>query len=437
MKRILKAIFASVLAMALTLPALSGCGSNSPKDELGEAEGEQIVITPSEETENGGALCMSVSEALEGQAGLETRQVRAQTTPANIPVDWELLWLSVQHSAGAVTDYLSYTFAATIITDGVKWSNRINLTLLERFEGTAMLRVSLKSDPTILDYVTIKAELPKASIEENVNLTADSETTVSLKKLAITASAILSAELISPKSYFTKTVNTETEMTLLAENGEEISMYLSGEPAYTFGVTHEDYRLVFQVRLTRTDISELKIKAVKTSTNARVKISCASGGTKTDPAVAVDISVASNRVLDFSEGEVKSYYLNNKQLRNIAFTFQNLPKTGHITIEVYYSVVAPYTGTVAVQPIIRYQQTVGSTSIFNASNTTRTNMPLKGSFAITIDHDSNIALYNYVMQFGAADSSYTHTSGTTFAYLTFFYYEGGYDPRRIPSEYAV
>lgn len=430
MKRILKVIFASVLAMALTLPALSGCGSNSPKDELGEAEGEQIVITPSEETENGGALCMSVSEVLEGQAGLETRQVRAQTTPANIPVDWELLWLSVQHSAGAVTDYLSYTFAATIITDGVKWSNRINLTLLERFEGTAMLRVSLKSDPTILDYVTIKAELPKPSIERTVTVSSTSAAEISLNELAKTAPAIFSVDCIYQIT--TGTGIPYADVKAVFSNGEEVSLNCT---YYATNETTEngkyERRYVYQLRVTRTDMTKIMIGGTEATIGgtAQLTISCTPIGTQ-----AVDteknLTTAANRVIDFAAGEAIGGY-SNSHLRIVGFLLKNLPATNYFTIEIYYECVVPYEGEFEAKSSIRYKEA----NILPVSY--QNNLTTNGNFAIStwkvsdsftiIDFRTSITILN----------DYAHDTNTKFMNVKIFFYEGEFDPTYVPSRYAV
>lgn len=433
MKRILKAIFASVLAMALTLPALSGCGSNSPKDELGEAEGEQIVITPSKETENGGALSMSVSEALEGQAGLETRQVRAQTTPANIPVDWELLWLSVQHSAGAVTDYLSYTFAATIITDGVKWSNRINLTLLERFEGTAMLRVSLKSDPTILDYVTIKAELPKPSIERTVTVSSTSAAEISLNELAKTAPAIFSVDCIYQIT--TGTGIPYADVKAVFSNGEEVNLNCT---YYATNETTEngkyERRYVYQLRVTRTDMTKIMIGGTEATIGgtAQLTISCTPIGTQ-----AVDteknLSTAANRVIDFNVGPIGGYWI--RAVRNLIFPMQNIPVSNHFAIEVYYDCVVPYDGEFSIDSYISYKISESSSS--TRKNEYQSIMPNKGNFAITSFKGSESYIFS---NFGITKmqnlSEYTYTSDRFMSFKIFFY-EGEFDPTYVPSRYAV
>lgn len=433
MKRILKAIFASVLAMALTLPALSGCGSNSPKDELGEAEGEQIVITPSKETENGGALCMSVSEALEGQAGLETRQVRAQTTPANIPVDWELLWLSVQHSAGAVTDYLSYTFAATIITDGVKWSNRINLTLLERFEGTAMLRVSLKSDPTILDYVTIKAELPKPSIERTVTVSDKEDCEVSVSGLIQKTHSLLTLQADFENLYpllFYSTVKA------VYSDGSEEELY----EMYDDRSERNENNLYFikeayQLRLERTDLMKIVISALRIVANCEVNliITCTSIGSQ-EVNTETLLGSSSSMQFDLSKASVKGGYLSGFPIytTRCAFRLTNIPASYPFTIEVYYEVEATYEGKVEV-----YSTLKSSVSKQKEYGYDGNECPKKGNFAITsdmVDYSSTTAQLAMKLK---NLSEYTGTTNERVISLKIFFYEGEFDPMYVPSRYAV
>ena len=443
MKRILKAIFASVLAMALTLPALSGCGSNSPKDELGEAEGEQIVITPSKETENGGALCMSVSEALEGQAGLETRQVRAQTTPANIPVDWELLWLSVQHSAGAVTDYLSYTFAATIITDGVKWSNRINLTLLERFEGTAMLRVSLKSDPTILDYVTIKAPLPAPEL--NWDMRAEQTKTVETNEnFDISVANVpqgtykISVELDSPSSLSASVIQAATT-TIYFKDGTSQNLINSGfyderKEDSTSSIWVRTFT-TFRLKLNRSDLDQISISCVKSLKAERIKMSYETNIPNSIEKIGTE--AFANKGIMWNMQDKTWYGVSiSARLRTAAqLIFSNMPAHYPFTIEVYYECASSYTGEFQISSTLRNEKSAHS---ITKQSTNRT-----GSFYLishTNSADSESVSENNYLSVNLLPKymeNYIVPSGEVQFYVWFFYYPGSYDPYYVQDHFNM
>lgn len=435
MKRILKAFFMTALALIITLPVLSGCDWFAPKEEDEEQEQAQLVVSPSEEN-RGGALSMSVSEGIEGQAaGLETRQVRAQTTPANLPVDWELVWLSAQHSEGVVTKYLSYELAVPIITDGVKWSNRVNLTLLERFEGTAMLRVSLKSDPSISDYVTVKAELPKASIERTVTVSPTSAVELSLDALRQASPAMFSVDCIYP---FNSGDNVPyAGIKAVFGNGEEVDLNCTYYATKTVESWKYNRRYVYQLKLTRTDMTKIIIGGTEDTVGgtAQLSISCTPIGTQVVD-VEKNMSITANRVIDFSAGDSMGGYYPAILGRSISFSTQNIPVSNHFTIEVYYECVAPYEGEFDTISHIAYKYTASSSSSLKIEY--QSTLPKTGNFAISSFEGTESYSYgNFYIQKMLCLSDYTHETGTRFMNFKIFFYEGDFDPTRIPSEYAV
>ncbi len=139
--KVKKAIFAIVTAvfLAFTL-AFSGLGSlariSVPTIEL-KSDNNSTIESP-------GLSFVSVPLAA-GVIGVE--RVTATVTPAGTPIEWSLSWEN-SGDGRTMSDYLTIKTVS---------SNSIDLTCLQRFSGTAILRCAFVHDPSIYDTVSVTA----------------------------------------------------------------------------------------------------------------------------------------------------------------------------------------------------------------------------------------------------------------------------------------
>lgn len=142
--KVKKAIFAIVTAvfLAFTL-AFSGLGSlsrlSTPTINL-KSDNNSTIEAP-------GLSFVSVPLAA-GDSVIGVERVTATVTPAGTPIEWSLSWESTGDGR-TMSDYL------TIKTVN---SNSIDLTCIQRFSGTAILRCAFVHDPSIYDTVSVTAE---------------------------------------------------------------------------------------------------------------------------------------------------------------------------------------------------------------------------------------------------------------------------------------
>ena len=142
--KVKKAIFAIVTAvfLAFTL-AFSGLGSlsrlSTPTINL-KSDNNSTIEAP-------GLSFVSVPLAA-GDSVIGVERVTATVTPAGTPIEWSLSWEN-SGDGRTMSDYL------TIKTVN---SNSIDLTCIQRFSGTAILRCAFVHDPSIYDTVSVTAE---------------------------------------------------------------------------------------------------------------------------------------------------------------------------------------------------------------------------------------------------------------------------------------
>ena len=141
--KVKKAIFAIVTAvfLAFTL-AFSGLGIlsrlSSPTIEL-KRDNNSTIEAP-------GLSFVSVPLAA-GDSVIGVERVTATVTPAGTPIEWSLSWEN-SGDGRTMSDYLTIKTVS---------SNSIDLTCLQRFSGTAILRCAFVHDPSIYDTVSVTA----------------------------------------------------------------------------------------------------------------------------------------------------------------------------------------------------------------------------------------------------------------------------------------
>lgn len=141
--KVKKAIFAIVTAvfLAFTL-AFSGLGSlsrlSTPTINL-KSDNNSTIEAP-------GLSFVSVPLAA-GDSVIGVERVTATVTPAGTPIEWSLSWESTGDGR-TMSDYLTVQTVS---------SNSIDLTCLQRFSGTAILRCAFVHDPSIYDTVSVTA----------------------------------------------------------------------------------------------------------------------------------------------------------------------------------------------------------------------------------------------------------------------------------------
>lgn len=142
--KVKKAVFAIVTAvfLAFTL-AFSGLGSlsrlSTPTINL-KSDNNSTIEAP-------GLSFVSVPLAA-GDSVIGVERVTATVTPAGTPIEWSLSWESTGDGR-TMSDYLTVQTVS---------SNSIDLTCLQRFSGTAILRCAFVHDPSIYDTVSVTAE---------------------------------------------------------------------------------------------------------------------------------------------------------------------------------------------------------------------------------------------------------------------------------------
>lgn len=142
--KVKKAIFAIVTAvfLAFTL-AFSGLGSlsrlSAPTIDL-KSDNNSMIEAP-------GLSFVSVPLAA-GDSVIGVERVTATVTPAGTPIEWSLSWEN-SGDGRTMSDYLTIKTVS---------SNSIDLTCLQRFSGTAILRCAFVHDPSIYDTVSVTAE---------------------------------------------------------------------------------------------------------------------------------------------------------------------------------------------------------------------------------------------------------------------------------------
>lgn len=142
--KVKKAIFAIVTAvfLAFTL-AFSGLGSlsrlSTPTINL-KSDNNSTIEAP-------GLSFVSVPLAA-GDSVIGVERVTATVTPAGTPIEWSLSWEN-SGDGRTMSDYLTIKTVS---------SNSIDLTCLQRFSGTAILRCAFVHDPSIYDTVSVTAE---------------------------------------------------------------------------------------------------------------------------------------------------------------------------------------------------------------------------------------------------------------------------------------
>lgn len=141
--KVKKAIFAIVTAvfLAFTL-AFSGLGSlsrlSTPTINL-KSDNNSTIESP-------GLSFVSVPLAA-GDSVIGVERVTATVTPAGTPIEWSLSWEN-SGDGRTMSDYLTIKTVS---------SNSIDLTCLQRFSGTAILRCAFVHDPSIYDTVSVTA----------------------------------------------------------------------------------------------------------------------------------------------------------------------------------------------------------------------------------------------------------------------------------------
>lgn len=142
--KVKKAIFAIVTAvfLAFTL-AFSGLGSlsrlSTPTINL-KSDNNSTIEAP-------GLSFVSVPLAA-GDSVIGVERVTATVTPAGTPIEWSLSWEN-SGDGRTMSDYLTIKTVS---------SNSIDLTCIQRFSGTAILRCAFVHDPSIYDTVSVTAE---------------------------------------------------------------------------------------------------------------------------------------------------------------------------------------------------------------------------------------------------------------------------------------
>ena len=141
--KVKKAVFAIVTAvfLAFTL-AFSGLGIlsrlSSPTIDL-KSDNNSTIESP-------GLSFVSVPLAA-GDSVIGVERVTATVTPAGTPIEWSLSWEN-SGDGRTMSDYLTIKTVS---------SNSIDLTCLQRFSGTAILRCAFVHDPSIYDTVSVTA----------------------------------------------------------------------------------------------------------------------------------------------------------------------------------------------------------------------------------------------------------------------------------------
>lgn len=141
--KVKKAIFAIVTAvfLAFTL-AFSGLGSlariSAPTIDL-KSDNNSTIEAP-------GLSFVSVPLAA-GDSVVGVERVTATVTPAGTPIEWSLSWEN-SGDGRTMSDYLTIKTVS---------SNSIDLTCIQRFSGTAILRCAFVHDPSIYDTVSVTA----------------------------------------------------------------------------------------------------------------------------------------------------------------------------------------------------------------------------------------------------------------------------------------
>ena len=142
--KVKKAIFAIVTAVFLAFTiAFSGLGSlsriSAPTIDL-KSDNNSTIEAP-------GLSFVSVPLAA-GDSVIGVERVTATVTPAGTPIEWSLSWEN-SGDGRTMSDYLTVQTVS---------SNSIDLTCLQRFSGTAILRCAFVHDPSIYDTVSVTAE---------------------------------------------------------------------------------------------------------------------------------------------------------------------------------------------------------------------------------------------------------------------------------------
>ena len=141
--KVKKAVFAIVTAVFLAFTiAFSGLGSlariSAPTIDL-KSDNNSTIESP-------GLSFVSVPLAA-GDSVIGVERVTATVTPAGTPIEWSLSWEN-SGDGRTMSDYLTIKTVS---------SNSIDLTCLQRFSGTAILRCAFVHDPSIYDTVSVTA----------------------------------------------------------------------------------------------------------------------------------------------------------------------------------------------------------------------------------------------------------------------------------------
>lgn len=141
--KVKKAVFAIVTAVFLAFTiAFSGLGSlariSAPTIDL-KSDNNSTIEAP-------GLSFVSVPLAA-GDSVVGVERVTATVTPAGTPIEWSLSWEN-SGDGRTMSDYLTIKTVS---------SNSIDLTCLQRFSGTAILRCAFVHDPSIYDTVSVTA----------------------------------------------------------------------------------------------------------------------------------------------------------------------------------------------------------------------------------------------------------------------------------------
>lgn len=139
--KVKKAVFAIVTAVFLAFTiAFSGLGSLA-------RNGSPTIDLKSDSTIEAPGLSFVSVPLAAGDSVIGVERVTATVTPAGTPIEWSLSWEN-SGDGRTMSDYL------TIKTVN---SNSIDLTCLQRFSGTAILRCAFVHDPSIYDTVSVTA----------------------------------------------------------------------------------------------------------------------------------------------------------------------------------------------------------------------------------------------------------------------------------------
>ena len=141
--KVKNAIFAIVTAVFLAFTiAFSGLGSlariSTPTINL-KSDNNSTIEAP-------GLSFVSVPLAA-GDSVIGVERVTATVTPAGTPIEWSLSWQN-SGDGRTMSEYLTIKTVS---------SNSIDLTCLQRFSGTAILRCAFVHDPSIYDTVSVTA----------------------------------------------------------------------------------------------------------------------------------------------------------------------------------------------------------------------------------------------------------------------------------------